>query len=69
MAIQGWKYKPMIELKIMRIKRGLTQADLAKKVGVSQNTISMYETGERFPHRSNLEKIAAALECEVRDII
>lgn len=67
--MSGKKYKPMIELKLMRIKKGLLQADLAKRMGVSQNVISMYETGDRFPSRTNLEKLANALECDIRDII
>ena len=61
--------KPMLELKILRVRKGMTQADLAEKVGVSQNTISLYEAGNRFPRNSVLEKLAAALECEVKDII
>lgn len=63
------KYAPMIRLKLIRIKKGLLQVDLAKKLGVSQNTISMYETGDRFPSRTNLEKLAEALECNIQDII
>lgn len=62
-------YKPMIELKIMRLKRQITQAELARKIGVSQNTISLYEVGGRFPKRKNLDKLAAALECDVKDIV
>ena len=62
-------YKPMLELKLMRIRKGMGQADLAKIVGVSQNTISTYETGVRFPSRSNLEKLAQALDCDIKDII
>ena len=61
--------KPMLELKILRVRKGMTQADLAEKVGVSQNTIFLYEAGNRFPRNSVLEKLAAALECEVKDII
>ncbi len=63
------KYKPMIELKLIRIRKGLLQADLAKRLGVSQNTISMYETGNRFPSRTNLQKLAEVLECDIRDIV
>lgn len=63
------KNKPMLELKVLRIRKGMTQADLAEKVGVAQNTISLYEAGNRFPRDSVLEKLAAALECEVKDII
>ncbi len=62
-------YKPMLELKIIRIKQQMTQAELAQKIGVSQNTISLYEVGGRFPSRKNLCKLADALGCDVKDII
>ncbi len=62
-------YQPMLNLKVARIKKGLTQAQLAEKLGVSQNTISFYETGARFPSRNNLYKLAEALDCDVKEII
>lgn len=34
------------------------QSDLAEYLDVSQNTVSRWETGETFPGRSNLQKIA-----------
>lgn len=61
-------YKPMLELKINRIRKGLTQADLAQKVGVSQNTISMYESGLRYPKKSTIEKLAQVLNCQIEEI-
>jgi len=33
------------QLKILRKKRGITQAQLAEKVGLTQNAIASYETG------------------------
>ena len=36
-------------LKQLRTSRGMTQKDLALAVGVSQNAISMYETGLQYP--------------------
>lgn len=36
-------------LKAVRTERGLSQADLAKLVGVSRNTISSIETGQFSP--------------------
>lgn len=45
-------------LKSLRIREGLTQDDLAKKLGVSRSTISMYERGEREPELEVLEAIA-----------
>ena len=59
---------PMLNLKFRRIKQGMTQAELANKVGVCQNTISFYETGSRFPRKDILFKLADSLGCEVRDL-
>lgn len=63
------KYTPMLNLKIMRIRRGMTQIDLAKKIGKSSNTIYFYESGWSAPRTETLERIAKALECDVKDII
>ena len=62
-------YKPMLNLKIMRIRKRMTQTELANKVGVSQNSLSLYDTGLRFPRRMILEKLAEILECDIRDIV
>lgn len=62
-------YKPMLNLKIMRIRKGMKQTELANKVGVSQNSLSLYETGKRFPRRMILERLAKILECDIRDIV
>jgi transcriptional regulator with XRE-family HTH domain len=43
----------------------MTQEDLARKSGVTQNTISDAERGARVPHASTVRKLAAALEVEV----
>ncbi len=53
----------------MRIRKRMTQTELANKVGVSQNSLSLYETGLRFPRRMILEKLAEILECDIRDIV
>jgi transcriptional regulator with XRE-family HTH domain len=53
----GWRIKQL------RKERGMTQAELAKKSGVSQPTISDYENGIAQQHRANVVlRIAAALE-------
>lgn len=63
------KYKPMINLKIMRIRKGMTQIELAKKIGKSSNTVYFYESGFSAPRTETLEKLANALDCEVKDIV
>lgn len=45
-------------LKKLRTDKNMSQADLAKKLGVSKSRISMYELGEREPDFETLELIA-----------
>lgn len=45
-------------LKRLRKSKGITQAELAKDLGVSKSTISMYEIGAREPDFETLEALA-----------
>lgn len=45
-------------LKYFRTREGLSQSELAKKLGLSASTISMYEVGKRQPDFEIEEKIA-----------
>jgi transcriptional regulator with XRE-family HTH domain len=58
--------RPLNGEKIRRRRRhlGLSQADLARRVGVDQKTISRYERGEIAPEGENLTSLAAALETQ-----
>lgn len=44
-----------------RLEEGLTQSELAKKVGTKQSAISRLESGNYNPSISFLEKVAKAL--------
>ncbi len=44
--------------KKLRTEHGLTQQELASKIGVSRSAIGMYEKGERQPDFETLETIA-----------
>lgn len=55
------KYELISALIEARIKKGLTQEGLAKKVGTKQSAIARLEGGNANPSVSFLEKIAAAL--------
>lgn len=44
--------------KQLRISSGLTQQEVADKLGISRSTIGMYETGAREPDYATLETIA-----------
>lgn len=45
-------------LRKLRNERQLTQAQLAKRVGVSDSMVALYETGDRLPSLSSLIDIA-----------
>lgn len=45
-------------IKVMRLSRSMTQADLAKAIDQSQASITMYETGRREPDFETLEALA-----------
>lgn len=57
------------ELREIRLRRGLSQADLSAMTGVAEFTISEIESGKRTnPRPSTLRKLAQALEVEVADL-
>ena len=48
-------------IKRERLKRGMTQSELASILGVSDITVSRYETGQREPNMDMLFKISDVL--------
>ena len=55
------KYLLVSQLIKARAKKGLTQRDLAKKMGTKQSAIARIESGNANPSVSFLEKLAQAL--------
>lgn len=55
----------MVNLKIARIKKGITQVELGKMVGVGKDMVSRYETGRAKPSMENLFKMAKILDTTV----
>lgn len=55
-------------VKIERIKRNLSQEELAKQVGVTRKTISSIENGKYVPSTLIAIKIAHELDCPVEDL-
>ena len=49
--------------------RDMSQADLAKKSGVSQTCISRYANGTRTPSGYCMVRLATALGCNVGDLM
>ena len=55
-------------LKVERVKAGLTQRELAAKLGIGQSAVSMWEQGERVPPSAKLPALAEALNCSIDDL-
>ena len=49
----------------MRIAAGFNQAELAKKLGIAQSTLSGYETGFSMPNYDMVENIATFCEFDI----
>ena len=61
--------KPMLNLKIARIKAGIGQTELSRKLGMYDEAISAYERGTRVPSIDTCKKIADVLGCDVKEIL
>lgn len=55
-------------LKSLRISKGLTQAELATKIGIPRTTYANYEANKREPKTDILHKIAQELDVTINDI-
>lgn len=72
----GWSVAPTVRaepeldtrLKEIRTAAGLTQAQLADRVGVSRKTINTVENRIFVPSTTLALKLAAALDCRVEDL-
>lgn len=60
------KLEPGYQIARLRLKLGLTQAQLADMVGTKQPSIARLENGESSPSLNFLEKVAAALGADVK---
>lgn len=49
------------KLRILRMKKGLTQQELAKMAGLGMNTISNYEKGKTYPQNRGVYAVLAGL--------
>lgn len=56
-------------LKLLRNEKGLTQEQLAEKIGVSHRTVSRWETGNNLPDISTLIQLSELYEVDIREII
>jgi ribosome-binding protein aMBF1 (putative translation factor) len=59
-------YDIAMQIVDLREKAGLTQVELAERTGISQADISRIERGATSPTAKTLQRIAEALNAEVR---
>jgi DNA-binding XRE family transcriptional regulator len=59
-------YDIAMQIVELRERHGLTQAELAELCGVNQGDISRIERGSTSPTTRTLQRIAAALDADVR---
>jgi predicted transcriptional regulator len=57
--------EPAYQIARLRILRGLTQEQLAEKVGTKQPSIARLESGRSTPSLDFLQRVAEALDAEV----
>jgi transcriptional regulator with XRE-family HTH domain len=56
-------------LKNLRVRRALTQQELADRAGIGKNTVNRIERNEGEPHMSTLRKLANALDVDPSELI
>ena len=59
-------YDIAMQIVELRERRGLTQGELARRCGIDQGDISRIERGSTSPTARTLQRIAAALDSDVR---
>lgn len=56
-------------LKWAREQKGLSQKDVAEKIGVAKSTYSLYESGNREPNVQTIKKIANVLDVSADELL
>lgn len=61
----------MINQNILRLRSitGMTQEELAEKLGVARQTVAKWEAGESVPDLSNAQAIASVFEVTLDDLV
>ena len=57
------------KIKTQRKKAGLTQIELAQRADIAVNSIRLYEGRKRIPNLATVQKIADALNLDIRDLV
>lgn len=64
------RLKPVVKLGQLRQQAGLTQSEVAKLLGVTENTLANWETGRSGTNWIKLiVQMCVLYECDVKDLI
>lgn len=58
----------MLNIRVLRTNRHITQVELAKILGITQATLSDWENNKIAPKAERLPEIAKVLKCSVDDL-
>lgn len=58
-----------MNMRQIREKIGLSQVQLANRLGVTQGAVSQWESGFSFPNARKLSELAAVLNCTVDELL
>ena len=56
-------------IRLARIKKGMTQAELAETIGVSQGAVGQWEHGMTIPRPNHIVRLSALLEIPVEELL
>ena len=56
-------------IKQARLKRGLSQEELAREIGVTTRNLQRWEKGVVTPYYRNIQAVAAALDVDEEDLL
>ena len=57
------------KLILLRKKKGLSQEELAEKLGVSRQSVSKWESNNTYPETDKIVQICNIFECSMDDLI
>lgn len=59
----------LINMKLARIKKNLSQKELGSMIGISSATINRIESGKQDVKLSRLKKIAKVLDVDIKELL
>lgn len=58
----------MNNIKRLRVKNNITQAELAEKLGIKRPSVANWERGKTFPKTEFLPTLASIFKCKIDDL-